>query len=1013
MVTILINFENSLNIVLIKDFIKNSTLEETFDIISKLSLKKKKNQARENAVYLFDEIYRERYNDACHYIIKNMEIILALCGDSNINVSSIAKKTADNIINHFNNLSSIHAYLLIKPLLNSLNNDKKTGTKIVSLNYLELLCEKCNNEIRTELIDIIPKLCDLYADLDDKVIEPTTSCITKLCNTIKNIDIDPFIPRLIEVFKNNDHSTKVIHSLASVTFVQEVDSATLSIIVPVLLLGFRSNLDSTKRLSAVIVANMIKLVVNPIEITEYMPRLLPILQLASNNVSEPEARHMCMKSFESLNKLNYQIKNMTKTNNYNDIYTNINCIEPTKSCVCDMIYILTKTNNNDKNLWVDILSKYTDEYKPFYDSLLAQSMSIVVDDDIDDAELLCDCKFTLAYGSKILLHNTKLTLKRGYRYGLLGGNGSGKSTLLKAIVNEQIDGFPPSNVLKTVFVEADILGELSHLSCVDYIYSDKSIQKVAIPIEDIKKVMLDIGFSEKMCDDSVTTLSGGWRMKLALCRAMLQKADILLMDEPTNHLDVLNVAWVENYLINLKDVTSVIVSHNKGVLDRCCTHIINIENFKLTIHRGNLTEYTSINPNALSYFAMTSSTGLKFKFPEAGFVEGVKQAGAVLMRLENVSFKYPTGLTNVINNVNIKVSMASRVGCVGRNGQGKSTMIKLLTGELVPTTGSVWRKNALRYGYVSQHSFHHIEKHLDKTPTEYICDRFSTGVDNEILEKDTYVLTDEELNFIKQPKEFELRDERNEVKKVKWTPDKLTGERKPLSRDTYQYELKWEGQGTAYYSFDRLDGWGFGKVMKRIDLFREADNGLFKKNLNQKTVEDILKGFGLEPEFSSHARMSALSASQKLKVVLAAAVWQSPSIIILDEPTNYFDRDSMIALSEGLKDYNGGFIVISHNDDFIQNICKEFWTLENGTLNVHGDQEWMANQLKTQVDFKVVDEIVDSMGNIHKVKQPSRSLTNKEKKQLIKKFELKKKNGIPLDDDEIELLESLTEESDI
>ena len=70
-----------------------------------------------------------------------------------------------------------------------------------------------------------------------------------------------------------------------------------------------------------------------------------------------------------------------------------------------------------------------------------------------------------------------------------------------------------------------------------------------------------------------------------------------------------------------------------------------------------------------------------------------------------------------------------------------------------------------------------------------------------------------------------------------------------------------------------------------------------------------------------------------------------------------------------LKDYNGGFIVISHNDDFIQNICKEFWTLENGTLNVHGDQEWMTNQLKTQVDFKVVDEIVDSMGNIQKVKQ--------------------------------------------
>jgi elongation factor 3 len=780
--------------------------------------------------------------------------------------------------------------------------------------------------------------------------------------------------------------------------------------VPVLLLGFNSNLDSTKRLSAVIVANMIKLVVNPIEILEYLPRLLPILKKASENVSEPEARHICTKSYDSLNKLNDYIHTLPKPYTYEDIYTKINCLEHIKWYICNLIYILIKTNNNDKNVWIDLFSKYTNDYLYFYEKVIFQSTSTIIEEEPDNAELLCDCKFTLAYGSKILLHNTHLTLKRGYRYGLLGGNGSGKSTLLKAIVNEQIDGFPPSSILKTVFVEADILGELSHLSCLDYIYADKSIQKVAIPRDEIRKVMLDIGFSEKMCDDPVTTLSGGWRMKLALSRAMLQKADILLMDEPTNHLDVINVAWVENYLINLKNVTSVIVSHNKGVLDRCCTHIINIENFKLTIHRGNLTEYTKINPKALSYFAMTSNSGLKFKFPEAGFIEGVKQAGAPLMRLENVSFKYPTGLSNVINNVNVRVSMASRVGCVGRNGQGKSTMIKLLTGELTPTTGSVWRKNALRFGYVSQHSFHHIEKHLDKTPTEYICERFSNGVDNEILEKDTYVLTDDEIDFMKKPKEFEIRDERNEIKKVKWTPDKLTGERKPLGRDTYQYELKWEGQGTSYYSYDRLEEWGFAKVMKRIDLFREAENGLFKRNLNQKSVEEILKDFGLEPEFSSHARMNALSASQKLKVVLAAAVWQSPSIIILDEPTNYFDRDSMIALTHGLKDYNGGFIVISHNDDFIQNICKEFWTLENGTLNVHGDQEWMSNQLKAQVDFKIVDEIVDSMGNIQKVKQPLRSLSNKEKKQLLKKFEQKRKNGIPLEDDEIELMESLIEE---
>jgi elongation factor 3 len=958
------NFETLVDSGAVERFVASETLEHVYDTLTKLSFNKKKSQARENAALMYQHVHAKSMLHA----VSHFETLMTLCGDNSSSVSTLSKTTAETIIANCIEMVSPMTYLLVNPLLASLASTKKTGTKLAALKYLELLSGKCAAEIRTQMIHIVPVLCDLYVDLDDAVYEPTTACLMQFCASIKNIDVDPFIPRLIEVFKNNEQSTEVIHSLASVTFVQEVDSATLSVIVPVLLMGFRSKLDATKRLSAVIVANMIKLVVNPVEIEDYLPRLLPVLQFAANNVSEPEARQMCSKSFDSLNKLNDQIKELPKFTTVDDILSALSdCQEPIKIRIAEMIHILLKTNNCDQMVWSNLFKSHTANYAGFLDALVAKNSSAVVQEDVDDAELLCDCKFTLAYGSKILLHNTQLTLKRGYRYGLLGGNGSGKSTLLKAIVNEQIDGFPPSSILKTVFVEADILGELSHLSCLDYIFSDSAIRRAEIPREEIQRVMLEIGFSEKMCNDPVTTLSGGWRMKLALSRAMLQKADILLMDEPTNHLDVVNVAWVENYLINLKDVTSIIVSHNKGVLDRCCTHIINIENFKLSIHRGNLTEYTRINPNALSYFAMTSSSGMKFKFPEAGFVEGVKQAGAVLMRLENVSFKYPTGLANVINNVNIKVSMASRVGCVGRNGQGKSTMIKLLTGELIPTEGTVWRKNALRFGYVSQHSFHHIEQHLDKTATEYICWRFANGVDNEILEKDTYVITDEEREFMNRPKEFEIFDERNEIKKVRWTPDKLTGERKMIARDKYQYEMKWQGNGSAFYSSEKLEDWGFTKVMRRIDLFREAESGLFNRNLNQKSVEAILQDFGLEPEFSSHTRMNALSASQKLKVVLAAAVWQNPSIIILDEPTNYFDRDSMIALSEGLKDYNGGFIVISHNDDFIQNICKEFWTLENGTLNVHGDQEWMTNQLKAQVDFKVVDEIVDSHGNVHKV----------------------------------------------
>merc|ERR1712084_150610 len=102
------------------------------------------------------------------------------------------------------------------------------------------------------------------------------------------------------------------------------------------------------------------------------------------------------------------------------------------------------------------------------------------EDDDDDAEELCNCTFTLAYGTKILLHNTKMKLKRGKRYGLLGGNDSGKTTLMRSIANNQVEGFPDINEIRTVFVESDIQGEQSHLSCVEYVCADAKIQAMGV-----------------------------------------------------------------------------------------------------------------------------------------------------------------------------------------------------------------------------------------------------------------------------------------------------------------------------------------------------------------------------------------------------------------------------------------------------------------------------------------------------------------------------------------------------
>jgi len=247
---------------------------------------------------------------------------------------------------------------------------------------------------------------------------------------------------------------------------------------------------------------------------------------------------------------------------------------------------------------------------------------------------------------------------------------------MRAIANGQVDGFPPANEVNTVFVEADIQGEMSHLSCIEYILADERILKCGATREKVSEVLLTVGFTAQMQNNGVSTLSGGWRMKLALARAMIQNADILLLDEPTNHLDVINVAWVLNYLNSLTNVTSIIVSHDSNLLDKCCTHILQIKDLKLNLHRGNLSTFVEKHPEARTYFDFKESK-MKFKFPQPGFLQGVKSKGKALMKMTDVTFTYPGNTKPTISNITIQLSLSSRVACVGVNGAGKVITITL------------------------------------------------------------------------------------------------------------------------------------------------------------------------------------------------------------------------------------------------------------------------------------------------------------------------------------------------
>jgi elongation factor 3 len=170
---------------------------------------------------------------------------------------------------------------------------------------------------------------------------------------------------------------------------------------------------------------------------------------------------------------------------------------------------------------------------------------------------------------------------------------------------------------------------------------------------------------------------------------MLMKADILLLDEPTNHLDVANVAWLEAYLTGLTTVTSIIVSHDSGFLDRVCSDIIHYVNRKLKVYKGNLTAFVAAVPEAQSYYKL-EATEQEWRLPEPGFLEGVKSKDKAILKMHNVAFQYPGRDAPTFTGASLQVSLSSRVACVGPNGAGKSTLIKVLTGETEATAGTVW-----------------------------------------------------------------------------------------------------------------------------------------------------------------------------------------------------------------------------------------------------------------------------------------------------------------------------------
>merc|ERR1711981_879063 len=400
---------------------------------------------------------------------------------------------------------------------------------------------------------------------------------------------------------------------------------------------------------------------------------------------------------------------------------------------------------------------------------LASKPEEEIEDEDDEGVDLYKGNFSLAYGTLTLLRDTKMHLKRNRFYGLLGPNQCGKTTLMRAIANEQLEGFPKRDELKSVFVEHEIEDEevgvqddgfpilsvdkpgwwwVQH-TCNDVYKIEKKVNE-----EQCKELMKSIGFGYPGGPDRaanlelpVTSYSGGWKMKMQLCAAKLMNCDVLMLDEPTGHLDVDNIKWLEDWLESFPG-SIICTSHFSPFLDKMCTHIIDFQDRKLKTFKGIkgtcLTQFVDKYPEKKAYFELSNEI-MKFTFPEPGAMEGCKSRSKVVLRMSKVDYQYPTKDKPTIMDVSLTVSQVSRVAVIGANGAGKSTAIKVLVGEQKPTEGTIWKAAGLRMAYVAQHAFHHLEKHMSSTPTQYIMWRFAGNDDKESTEfKSDELTVDEE-----------------------------------------------------------------------------------------------------------------------------------------------------------------------------------------------------------------------------------------------------------------------------
>ena len=515
---------------------------------------------------------------------------------------------------------------------------------------------------------------------------------------------------------------------------------------------------------------------------------------------------------------------------------------------------------------------------------------------------------SLHYGNLVLLDTVDFSITKGNKIGLLGRNGAGKTTLLKVLAGEVqpesgdywlrpgtrvawLQQTLPAADVQTVYdVVASglaetgrLLAEYHHLIQAEDVTDMKALSRVQQQLEALdgwqlqQRVETTISQLELPADASMSELSGGWRRRVALAQALVSKPDILLLDEPTNHLDIPAIQWLEEQLRSYKGAL-VLITHDRRFLQNVANCMAELDRGHLTVWQGDYQGFlrhreqklqaeeraNELFDKKLAQEEVWIRQGIKARrtrnegrvralkalrnerserrerMGSAAFtVEEASKSGKIVAELENVSHRF--GDNRVINDFSTIIQRGDRIGIVGANGAGKTTLVKILLGELPPTSGTVSLGTKLEVAYSDQ-----LRAQLD--PEKNLIDNVCGG--QEFIEID----------------------------------------------------------GRRRHAISYLGEFPFSPDRVRMPV-------------------------------------KALSGGEQNRAVLAKLFSKPANLLVLDEPTNDLDIETLELLEDILLNFEGTVLLVSHDRDFMDNVITSLVVLDGeGGVNeyVGGYSDWEA-----------------------------------------------------------------------